>query len=345
MVLIFLSAVCVLLFGARVRPRLAFDPAYVSRERTSALNGFFVLLVFLSHAVTYVQPGGAADTAYLFVKSQLDQLVVAPFLFFSGYGILCSFCSKGQAYLRRFPLHRFGKVLLQSELAVLLFLLTDLCLKKQYPLRRVLLSFTFWESIGNSNWYLFVVLALYLLVFVSFLLFRGRPVQATVLMTLLSAALVFALRFAGKDPWWYNTLLLFPLGMWFALCMPRLECLLFANTLRTVLALLGCAVLFAAMHVLRGRGFVFYELWAACFMACVVLVMSRVHFENALLRFFGRHVFSFFILQRIPMIVFSSLGLAQHRYLFVALCFAATVLLSVGFDAVVTKLFSAGKKS
>ena len=321
-----------LFFGVRVQPRLGCDKDFLSRERTSALNGFFVLLVFLSHAVTYVRPAGALDASYLFVKSQLDQLVVAPFLFFSGYGVLCSIRDRGRAYVRSFPRRRILKVLVQSELAVLLFLAADLCIGKHYPLRRVLLSFTFWESVGNSNWYLFVILALYVCVFVSFLLAGERLILGTALTSALAVGLVFALKFAGKDPWWYNTLLLFPLGMWFGLCLPRLERAVFASLPRTLVSLGLCAGAFCGLRFLRGRGFVFYELWAAAFMACVVLVMSRVRFDNALLRFFGRHVFAFFILQRIPMLVFAHLGLAQHRYLFVALSFALTIFLALGFD-------------
>ena len=344
MIVAFLAAFFVLLFGVRLQPRFALDRSYLSRERTSALSGFFVLLVFLSHVVTYVQPLGAPDNAYLFVKSQLDQLVVAPFLFFSGYGILCSVRDKGQAYLRRFPRHRFFKVLLQSDFAVLLFLLTALCIGKRYPLRRVLLSFTFWENIGNSNWYIFVVLALYVLVFVSFLFASKRLVLGTSVITALSVALVYFLHEAGKDAWWYNTLLLFPLGMWFALAKPRIDDFLL-STPRWAATLVLCVGGFIGLHFLRGKGFVFYELWAALFMACVVLVMTRVRFDNAALRFFGRHVFGIFILQRIPMMVFSYFGINHYRYLFVALCFAATLLLAVGFDAAVSKLFSAEKKT
>ena len=345
MILFFAAAVVILVFGAGVQQKLSYDPSAFSRERTSALNGFFVLLVFLSHAVTYAQLSGPLDSVYLFVKLQLDQLVVAPFLFFSGYGVLCSFRNQGKDYLRRFPLHRFTRVLAQSELAVLLFLLTDFLIGKRYPLSRVLLSFTFWENIGNSNWYLFVVLALYVLVFVSFSLFQNRLAAAVSSVSVLSVLLVFVLRFAGKDPWWYNTLLLFPLGMWFALCKPWLEAKIFRNTARTLLALAACFGAFLGLHFLRGKGFVFYELWAAAFMGCDVLVMTRVRFENRLLRFFGRHVFGIFILQRIPMLVFSHLGLTQYRYLFVALCFAATVVLAVGFDALIFRLLERKQKS
>ena len=338
MLLFFLAFLAVLFYGAKTKPRLAFDETGFSRARTLAVNGFFVLLVFLSHVVTYVASAGALDRAYLFVKGQLDQLVVAPFLFFSGYGILCSIRDRGRDYVLHLPKNRILKVLLQAEAAVLLFLLTDLCIGKHYPLRRVLLSLTFWESIGNSNWYVFVVLALYVCVFAAFLIARQRLLFGTALTTAFAAAVVLALRFSGKDPWWYNTLLLFPLGMCFALLKPRLDRVVFQSTPRTAAAFVGALGCFAALHFLRGKGFVFYELWAAAFVCCLVAVMTRVRFFNRLLSFFGRHVFSIFLLQRIPMLVFTRFGLQEHRYVFVLLCFAVTIALAAAFDRALSLL-------
>ena len=56
-----------------------------------------------------------------------------------------------------------------------------------------------------------------------FLLAKKRLVLGVSVITALSVALVFALCAAGKDAWWYNTLLLFPLGMWFGLAKPRID--------------------------------------------------------------------------------------------------------------------------
>ena len=89
-------------------------------------------------------------------------------MFYSGYGMLESIKSKGMDYVKSIPGKRFAKVLLHMEIAVLLFLLTDFAIGKSYGLKTTLLSFTFWTSIGNSNWYIFIILCLYLIVFSAF---------------------------------------------------------------------------------------------------------------------------------------------------------------------------------
>lgn len=52
----------------------------------------------------------------------------------------------------------------------------------------------------------------------------------------------------------------------------------------------------------------------------------------------GRHVFSVYILQHIPMTVFERLGLINNNLNYFILCFAVTLLMAVAFDAVMKKL-------
>ena len=83
-------------------------------------------------------------------------------------------------------------------------------------------------------------------------------------------------------------------------------------------------------------------MWVILFMALIVLFTMKVKIGNAVLSFFGSHVFSIYILQRIPMIIFSKLGLdSYNKYLFVVLCFIITVIMAVAFDKLTDRLDSA----
>lgn len=48
-------------------------------------------------------------------------------------------------------------------MALALYLGLHLCFGAQPSLKTILLSMVCWESIGNSNWYIFAILCLYLL--------------------------------------------------------------------------------------------------------------------------------------------------------------------------------------
>ena len=311
---------------------------YLSKERTAAINGVFVLLVFLTHAVGYVKLSGPLDAAYLTMKGYLRQMIVSTFLFYSGYGMLESIKKKGMAYVLSIPGKRFLKVFLHMEIAVALFLLTDVLIGADYGKRTTLLAFTFWESIGNSNWYIFAILCLYLIVFLSFLVCRANPWVGTALTTALSVGYVYLLIRVGKDTWWYNTVMLYCVGMWYSLLKPWIEKVVMKND---VTYFLTAGVLLAAYYPCfkrRDTGIEFYTLWGACFILLLVLLTMKLNIGNTILGWFGSHVFSIYILQRIPMIVLRHFGLNANRYSFITLSFLATLVLAVLFDVVMERL-------
>lgn len=73
-------------------------------------------------------------------------------------------------------------------------------------------------------------------------------------------------------------------------------------------------------------------------MLIVVLVSMKIKVGNPALSMLGRHVFSVYILQHIPMTVFKRLGLINDNLNYFILCFAVTLLMAVAFDAVMKKL-------
>ena len=337
--LVYLIVLMMLLIpGMQAAKKDQFFSDCLSKEQTTAINGVFVLLVFLSHASTYVELSGPLDAAYLTMKGYLRQMIVATFLFYSGYGMLESIKSKGMDYVKSIPGKRFAKVLLHMEIAVLLFLLTDFAIGKSYGLKTTLLSFTFWTSIGNSNWYIFIILCLYLIVFFSFLVCRGNLYAGTFLTAALSLVFAYMMMRAGKDTWWYNTVVLYPLGMFWSLFRPQIEKIVTKNDIHWFLCVGVLLASYYLCYLRRDTRIRWYYLWGVLFMALLVLLTMKLKIGNDILHWFGSHVFSIYILQRIPMMVFQALGMANHRYQFITLSFLATLILAVLFDALLDKL-------
>ncbi len=314
-----------------------FYEDYLSKEKTAAINGLFTLLVFMRHVLGYVTISGSLDTAYQSFDRFLSQAVVSTFLFYSGFGILESIKKKKLKYVREIPLKRFFKVFYHMEIAILIFLIVGLCLKKQFSVKQILLSFVFWDSLGNSNWYIFAILALYLIVFISFLIARGNEYIGTALVCGMSVLYVYALMRAGKSTWWYNTVILYPMGMIYSLFKEKIEKVIMKNDLTYFFFAALTAVASFEFYKRRGSGIEFYSLWVMCFVMIVVLLTMKVSIGNEILNWFGSHVFSFYILQRIPMMIFKSLGYASKRYLFIILSFIVSVFLSYAFDMLLSK--------
>ena len=336
---LFLAAVLIVsLFGVKVTKANA---DCLTRSSTSAINGVFVLLVMLSHGVGYLPQTGALDAAYLAVRAFLGQLVVATFLFYSGYGIHRQLSSRGEAYAKTLFTNRFLKVLFHFDLAVALFLLVQTLLGERYPAKTILLSFVAWEKVGNSNWYIFAVLCLYLAVFAAYNLIRKNDLAALIAVTVLTGGYVILLARFGNRPsdCWYNTVFCFPAGMWFSRYADKLLPFLQRKwTLWTASLLLTAAL---TVFLVNTRDPWLYNLRAVAFALFIVLVTMKVKIGNKAVCFAGALTFWIYILQRLPYILLKKAGLVNvDPYLYIAVCIAVTIPLAFGADKLVAKLDS-----
>ena len=311
--------------------RLRKNGSHLSPEQTGAINGFFVLLVFLRHAVDYMDLG-AGDQIFRFVNKRLDQLIVVPFLFYSGYGISVSIQKKGQRYVNQFPKNRLLKVWLHFALAVVLYHALAIYLGKDYSATRIALSYTGWESIGNSNWYIFATLFMYVATWLSFTIFRKKHLLAAAALTAMAVGYILVVRkFRGL--WWYDTALVYPAGVVYGLYGSKLEKIL--RKFLWPVALVGMGGCFVACYLLR-QELVWRELMAVAFALTIVFGTMIFKVGNPVLKFLGKYTFEIYILQRLPMILLK--GHFSNQYVYFGACFAATILIAVGFKAVLDLL-------
>ena len=205
-----------------------FLPDYISKENTAPVKGIFVMLIVVSHAFQHIEPDGTLDLLYQAFRSHLGQAVVAMFLFYSGFGIMESIRKKGYDYIRSIPSRRFANVFCRFCLILFLYLILQYAFfRRSFPLKHILLAFTGWTSLGNSNWYMFVIFLCYWLVFISYLPMKragSRWIPAgTVILTVLSVVSVAAMIKAGAASWYYNTMILFAAGCWWSLLQERIK--------------------------------------------------------------------------------------------------------------------------
>lgn len=341
MILLYVALFLVCLWGLRLRKPNDGERSYLDRTQTKAVQGVFVIVVLFSHFSSYVSLESRLDEWFVFVNNRIGQLMVTMFLFYSGYGIMQSIKHKGETYIKGFLRHRALPVYSRFFVSVVLFLIVDGALGllgKTYSLVDCLLAFTAWTSIGNSTWFMFCTFALYAFVFLSFrpLIKKDAKIPLCILTVLtLGYILVFSL-FVQKGAWWYNTILCFPFGMWFSYYLEQIDKLL-QKTKSYLLLLVTAGVAFVGFYFLQDRipyGYG-YCLLALAFTALVLLLTVRIKFGNKILDFFGSHVFSIYMLQRLTYILFQDV--ISNPYLFFIVCFALTIVIAVAFDFVYDK--------
>lgn len=310
---------------------------YCSPRKSNALKGIFVLIVFVSHFRGYITTG-ESDQVAITVVSFLGQLMVVPFLFYSGYGVMESIRKKGISYTKKLPVHRALKTLFHFDLAVLLYLAMNYVLGNEVTLEKFLLSLVCWTSLGNSNWYIFAMVALYLITAVSFLTVRKNHYIAAALTTVLSCVLIVILM-PYRPGYCYNTILSYCLGMWYSLFREKIERLVMRNDLLYFIVLAAVFVAFRWVSHRVGVSSWVYQGYSMLFMILVSFLGMKINIDNGFLQFLGKHTFSIYILQRLPMWYFSQKGLyAGDPVAMFIVSFLLTCAISVAFDMAVAKL-------
>ena len=326
----------------------SFNEAYLDRKNTAAINGIFVILVVFSHYSQYAGFGGIFDAPYLLLKKHLHQMVVATFLFYSGFGMMEQIKKKGSGYVFNIP-KKAGKLLFRFDVAVLMYMAMHMILGKTFSLKRIVLSLIGWQSVGNSNWYIFDILVLYMLMFLAFgiaeKLKPGEKLNGSrfekhtnlpglILFFVLTLCFIYVMMKTDKETRWYNTVILLPVGCLYSEFRGEIERLVIKNDVTYYLTLLLVFVSYLVAFLHRNSyGIEGYTVWAVCFILLVILVTMKVRIYNRILEWFGMHVFSIYILQRLPMILLDRMGLIDsHKYLCLIAVFALTIPLAIAFE-------------
>lgn len=337
--LVMLAALC--LWGIRINFKGGFED-YMSPAKTGSVKGVFVIIVIMSHIRQYIILDDSWwNEPFTDFMKPIGQLMVVAFLFYSGYGVALGLKNK-DGYAKTLPTKRALKVLLHFDIAVLLFYITGLALGKNYSVKKLLLSLIGLDGVGNSVWFIFDIIILYLLTFAVFIFAKKRMVIGTAIMTALSFGAVLIIKeFKGSEYWWWDTVMCYPLGMWYALAKPNIDKKILPDFWKWLLTTAVFVGVFALLKSLFAQNN--YERWffvanALVFAIITVLVSMRISINNKILQWFGKRVFGIYILQRIPMMILSHFGANRNPVLFAAASFAITIVFAEIFERAMDKL-------
>ena len=338
--MLFILALLVLIIFVTNKQR-SYDPASaLSISTTQSIKGFFVITVFFSHFCSYVTLDKWYDTPMQAYCHWLGQLMVVPFFFYSGYGIFESVQKKGLPYIKSFPTKRILKTLFHFDLAVFLFVIYDVFFApERLSAIKVFLSLFAWESIGNSNWFIFAIICAYLFCYLGLLLFKKNRFKAMLLTTIL-CLLYIAVISKIKDTYWVDSILAFPLGC--AVSLWKKEILSKLDWKRWIFySIISVLFLISAKKCLFPNYFLCSQIALVALSALILLLPMRISFNSPMLSYCGTYVFDIYILQRLPMNFGKYLHWnEQNVYIYFAFCLLSTLLIAILFHKLTNKLDS-----
>ncbi len=313
MIVFYVLLVILIISKAKYKHK-GFYHDYHSLDTTNAVKGVFIALVFISHIRPYIHRAGYMfentlwDRLFANTNEYLGQWIVAMFLFYSGYGVMESIKKKGVEYVASIPRKRILNTLINFDVAVAVFAVISLFTPNDYTIKNYILSFTGWESVGNSNWYIFVILLCYFITYLSFCKSIGKnnshTIGAITATTLLLVSMV-ALSFL-KGSWWYDTMLCFGTGIAFSLLREHIEPVA-KKYYWFILPMLMLLLIGLDNLPYRMRGAV-YNTYCSTLCLLIVMLTMKIRINNSALMWAGKNLFPLYIYQRVPMILFSAIG-------------------------------------
>jgi len=306
--------------------------ACLKKEHTDAIKGIFIIIVFYSHILPYLTNAGVSFSPVLDIPANkiirmTGQLMVVMFLFYSGYGVMESIKTKGNNYVSSIPYKRVLSTLVNYALAIAVFLLMNLLLGIHFSARQYCLSLIAWETVGQSNWYIFAIICCYISTYISFVLFRKEKLTAFASTVLLLVLYIIVLsRF--KENWWYNIILSYPAGM--IVSIYRNGILDWLNK-RFLISATGITLLFLVLYHFSSSTII-YLATSVVFAFLVFVVSYKLVITSSFLTWCGKNLFQLYVYQRVPMIALSNLFpemVRLHPYLYVICCLTVTLLFAV----------------
>ena len=318
-----------------------FNKEYLSKKNTTIVNGFFLILVFFSHFKQYISLTSSMNIYFYKCLSLVGQLMVVPFLFFSGFGLYES-KKKNNNYINDFLKKRFIPVFINFSIAVFLFLILNIIMGNRFDFLNIILSFIGWDNIGNSNWYMFDIFVLYIIFYLSFKFIKNDK-YSIISIIVLSVCFIIVLSFFKED-YWYNTVIAFDIGICFSAIKNKVDYFIMNNNKRYLIFLFTSLVLFCGTYFINRIIDVpiFLNIVSVFFSLVLTLILMKYELKSKFYEYCGSLLFWIYIIQRIPMIYFKNRITNIYIYFFV--CFFITLFLSFILNKAIKSIMSKKKK-
>ncbi len=223
MYLVYFSLAVLIFFGSKSMGRGNWNDEFTSREQTKTLHGIMALGVALHHMA---QKTCAPWHDRRMIVHGLDfflplgYLLVGVFLFCSGLGLYKSYRTKPD-YLKGFVRRRIVPIVIAFYLSEIVYTIVRALMGERMTLSKVLWYLSGLRMANYNSWFVIVIPFFYLVFWLAFRFCRreGTAVFWIFLFTLgytvIGAVINHQNTWWMRGEWWYNSILLFPLGMVF----------------------------------------------------------------------------------------------------------------------------------
>ena len=210
----------ILFIGSSLAKKGEWQDEPLSLDKSKCIQGFCAVAIILHHLAQKFAHEG--DIGALGIFTDIGVMFVGIFFFFSGYGLFKSLKTK-EGYLKGFFKKRLPAILVPFYVCILIFVAFNFISGTKFGIGDTIAVLTGWGLINSHMWYIVEIAILYVIFFFVFR-FIKKENFAIAIMGILTACLTagslllghganFSCRFWFMGEWWYNTTLVFFVGI------------------------------------------------------------------------------------------------------------------------------------
>ena len=223
--LVYPLLIFVFLLGSRLYGKGKWNDDAFSLGQMKALQGFIALVIMFHHISQRTCASWMNRRYYVaglefFVP--IGYVLVAFFTFCSGYGLYKSFKNKKDYLNGRFIVHRILPIIFTGYAVAMIFLLIRFLLGHKIGTQKLLLYISGLELCNPNGWYVIVIPFFYLCFFLAFKYIKKEKTALLAVLLFTVAYQCFGASLDHHDlwvsgEWWYNSIHLFTVGIFFAM--------------------------------------------------------------------------------------------------------------------------------
>ena len=277
---------------------------YMDIENTNTIKGLFVWMIFFRHFIEYLNQDSIKNEKSILIDKSLKQNIVSLFLFYSGYGIFESFKRKGNTYIKTLPIKSL-LLLIKYEIIIFIFLCNNLLLGIRINFIQYLQAIILRKSIGNSYWFSFTIIALYIYSFFAFFFIKKKifNIIGIFLITIICFFHVFFVYnyYHPKNYISVDTILCFVLGFYYSFFKSIIDKVIMKNDI-VYFGIISILILkYYQYYAHLPDDIYFFSLTNVLFAIILIIISMKIRLKNHFLLLLNNHSYSIYLLQRIIM--------------------------------------------
>lgn len=326
---------CLLTFiNINIKGLDSFFNDYLDLDNIKSVKGIFVWMIFFRHYTGYYKRN--KKEICIIIDKSFSQNIVSLFLFYSGYGINESFKIKGNKYIKTLPI-KSGILFIKSQIILLIYLCNNLFLGIKTSLKTYLKAIIFKKGIGNSYWFAFTIISLYIYSFISFIFIKNQKYNLFGIFLISIICYlhgIFVYNFYHKKQIIsVDTIICFVFGFYYSFFRTHLEKIIMKNDITYLGALLIFILIYYYYYIYQNKNIYYISLKNGLFTLISILITMKIKFKNEFLNLLNSHSYSIYLLQRVVMIhIRKKILFNDHEFIRFVVEFLLVIFISIIFD-------------